>query len=301
MNAPLFTEDFLQRLERLTVAARKSMPGQTQGERRSPRRGQSVEFSDFRPYVAGDDFRRIDWNAYARLERFFIKLFVEEEDLSAHFLIDTSRSMRWGQPEKLDYSIHAAGALGYIALCGLDRVTATALNENGSTTNGNYFPPHRGKRQAMAFFEYLQKLSASQPLPQGCLDPSQRLRAYAANVFRPGPLILFSDLMDDGWLDGLSALAGRGYEISVVHVLSPDEMNPDLEGDLKLMDLEENTAVEVTADYDLLSRYRRTLEDWQKNLHNFCAHRNMNYIPLETSLPLDQLLFAWMRRQGVLR
>jgi len=122
MSERLFSEEFLRRLERLSLVARRPSAGVMQGERRSPKRGQSVEFSDFRPYVAGDDFRRIDWNAYARLERFFIKLFVEEEDLTVHLLIDASRSMDWGEPNKLQYAARAAGALGYIALSGLDRV-----------------------------------------------------------------------------------------------------------------------------------------------------------------------------------
>ena len=111
---PLFDEAFLYKLERLSILSRRAMAGQLQGERRSPKRGQSVEFADFRPYTPGDDFRRIDWNAYARLERFFLKLFVEEEDLTVHLLVDTSRSMDWGQPNKLWYAVRAAGALGYI-------------------------------------------------------------------------------------------------------------------------------------------------------------------------------------------
>jgi len=127
MSERFFEEGFLRRLERLALIARQASAGKTQGERRSQKRGQSVEFSDFRPYVAGDDFRRIDWNAYARLERFFIKLFVEEEDLTVHLLIDASRSMRWGEPQKLWYAAQVAGALGYIALTGLDRVTVTAV------------------------------------------------------------------------------------------------------------------------------------------------------------------------------
>src|SRR5512139_2126616 len=109
MSERFFSEDFLRRLERLALLARHASAGQMQGERRSPKRGQSVEFSDFRPYVAGDDFRRIDWNAYARLERFFIKLFVEEEDLTVHMLVDTSRSMNWGEPNKLWYATRVAG------------------------------------------------------------------------------------------------------------------------------------------------------------------------------------------------
>ncbi|RPJ43072.1 MAG: DUF58 domain-containing protein, partial [Chloroflexi bacterium] len=139
MTDRLFDESFLRRLERLALVARHASAGQTQGERRSPKRGQSVEFSDFRPYVAGDDFRRIDWNAYARLERFFIKLFVEEEDLAVHLLVDNSRSMRWGEPDKLGYAVRVAGAIGYIALAGLDRVTATAIG-NAANNGSGYFP-----------------------------------------------------------------------------------------------------------------------------------------------------------------
>jgi uncharacterized protein (DUF58 family) len=301
MSQTFFTEEFLLRLERLSMATRKAVAGQTQGERRSPRRGQSVEFSDFRPYVVGDDFRRIDWNAYARLERFFIKLFVEEEDLTVHFLIDTSRSMRWGQPEKLDYALHAAGALGYITLCGLDRVTVTAIHDSDRPTSTMYFPPQRGKRQALPLFNYLQNLSSTDSMQKSHLDPASQLKAYAANAGHPGLLVLFSDLMDDGWKDGLNALVGRGYLVSVVHLLSPDEANPELEGDLKLVDVEEESSLEVTADYSLMVQYQQNLASWQKGLHDFCSKREINYVPLETSMPLDQLLFNWMRRQGVLR
>ena len=158
----LFDETFLRKLERLAILSRRAMAGQLQGERRSPKRGQSVEFADYRPYTPGDDFRRIDWNAYARLERFFIKLFIEEEDLTVHLLVDTSRSMDWGQPNKLWYAVRAAGALGYVALVGLDRVTVTAF---GGSENGyvNYLSPRRGKGQALALFSFLGALTAHEP------------------------------------------------------------------------------------------------------------------------------------------
>jgi uncharacterized protein (DUF58 family) len=305
MSERFFDESFLRRLERVALVARHATAGQTQGERRSPKRGQSVEFSDFRPYVAGDDFRRIDWNAYARLERFFIKLFVEEEDLTVHILVDTSRSMAYGEPGKLWYAARVAGALGYIALTGLDRVTITAVG--GSAQNGSgYFPPHRGKRQALALFNFLQSL---EPPPDGspapAPDPAQALAAYAsgraAAGMKPGSLILLSDLMHDGWTEGLRALASRGFEISVIHVLSSDEANPALDGDLKLIDSEDASAVEITADYDLLARYRQGLQDWQAGLQRFCSARGILYVPLTTALPLEDLLFAWLERQGVLR
>lgn len=306
MSDRFFDEAFLRRLERLALIARHAASGQTQGERRSAKRGQSVEFADFRPYVMGDDFRRIDWNAYARLERFFIKLFVEEEDLGVHFLIDTSRSMDWGQPKKLWYATRVAGALGYIALAGLDRVTVTGIGAGMANRSvPSYFPFHRGKNQALALFDFLQSLEQSQPVSQS-VDPAVAIYAYANNRTgaggtKPGSLVLISDLEHDSWLDGLRALATRGFEISVIHLLAPEETSPVLDGDLKLIDSEDASAVEITADYDLLTRYKQGLETWQAGLRQFCAARSMLYIPLTTAMPLDELLFAWLERQGVLK
>ncbi len=292
---PLFDEAFLLKLERLAITTRRAMAGTQQGERRSSRRGQSVEFADFRPYSPGDDLRRIDWNAYARLERFFLKLFVEEEDLTVHLLIDNSRSMDWGEPNKLRYALRAAGALGYVALSGLDRVTVTAL-ANGRNGPGSYFPPHRGKKQAAALFAFLQGLGAGDPAPLG-----PRLRRYAAQTLQPGPLLLISDLLDDGWADGLRAVAQRGFEVSVLHLLAPDEVRPELAGDLRLVDVENGADIEITADYDLLQRYRDGLTAWREELRRFCGARGMHYVPVETSLPFDELLFALLRTRGVLK
>jgi uncharacterized protein (DUF58 family) len=294
MSDRLFDEPFLRKLERLAILSRRAMAGQLQGERRSPKRGQSVEFADFRPYASGDDFRRIDWNAYARLERFFIKLFVEEEDLTVHLLIDASRSMDWGEPNKLWYVVRAAAALGYVALVGLDRVTVTALG--GKNRHAETFPPRRGKGQAVALFGFLESLAAG-----GRTALAPRLRAYAAAATRPGPLLLFSDLLDGGWRDGLNALAARGFEVTALHILSSDEVNPDLAGDLKLRDSETGAEVEITADYDLLGRYRDGLVAWQEELRRFCGARGMHYVPVESTVPFEELLFALLRRRGVLK
>lgn len=308
MSDRFFTEEFLRRLENIAIATRRITAGKMQGERRSTKRGQSVEFSDFRAYVPGDDFRRIDWNAYARLERLFIKLFVEEEDLTIHILLDVSRSMNWGQPNKLDYSAHVAGALGYIALVGLDRVTVTAVGAGKrGLSDGGVFSPHRGKIHALSLFQYLQSTAEkSKNIPYTTFSPSLELRAYA-NLNAPGSsqqsgsIILISDLEDDGWKEGIGTLAANGYEISVIHILSPDETDPQMQGDVKLIDCEDGSEVEITADYDLIERYKRDLTGWQEELHRFCSTRGVLYIPLETSLDLEELLFSWLEKQGVLR
>jgi uncharacterized protein (DUF58 family) len=303
MAIRLFDEPFLRRLERLALLYRRAAVSQMQGERRSAQRGQSVEFSDFRPYVPGDDFRRIDWNAYARLERLFLKLFVEEQDLTVHILIDASRSMDWGEPNKLAYAARLGGALGYVALASLDRVTVTGLGLNGPMAR-RHLPPLRGKRSALTLFEFLQHLGESRANLAPAKTPGATaagLGAYAAATPQPGALLLLSDLMDDGWQPALNRLAGRGFEVSVLHILAPDELRPELEGDFRLIDSETGSGVELSANFDTLERYQQALAGWQSSWRSFCAARGMHYLPVETSQPLEELLFARLPQQGVLR
>jgi uncharacterized protein (DUF58 family) len=314
-EARLFSENFLRRLESLALLYRQAARSPMQGERRSAQRGQSVEFSDFRPYAPGDDFRRIDWNAYARLERLFLKLFVEEVDIHVHMLIDASRSMDWGEPNKLDFALRLAGALGFVALAGLDRVSVLALGSlgnNGAAAGvqpiSRRLPAVRGKRSAVTLFSFLQSLQVGRPEP-GLPDPGQSpgaspaaaLNYYAASAAQPGPLLLFSDLMDDGWQPGLTRLAGKGFEITLLHILAPEEADPSIEGDYKLIDSEDGAEVEISANYDSLSRYRAMLADWQADWRSFCAARGMHYVPILTSESLEDLLFARLPQGGLLR
>jgi uncharacterized protein (DUF58 family) len=314
----LFDETFLRRLESLTLIARQARPGQWQGERRSPKRGQSVEFADYRNYVPGDDFRLVDWNAYARLERFFIKLFVEEQDLTMHLLLDTSRSMDWppdsaGQSgHKFTYAQRAAAALGYIALAGLDKVTVTALE------GGHYFPPHRGRQQAFALFDFLTGLSAA-----GSTRLADALARYAAQARQPGPLLIFSDLLDasesanqrisesanqhiNDWpprllVSSFTTLLARRFEVSLIHLLSPDEVDPTFSGDLRLLDAESGQTVEITADFEALSRYKAGLVAWQNEIRTWCGQRNIAYVPVTTDVPFEEFIFTFLRQRGLLK
>jgi uncharacterized protein (DUF58 family) len=299
----LLSPSFLYTLDRLTLVSRRVRTGTFKGERKSPRRGGSVEFADFREYAPGDDFRQIDWNAYARLERLFLRLFVEEEDATVHVLVDASQSMGWGEPSKWVYAQRVAAALGYVALVGMDRLVGAALapglpsghpRERGGEIA--LFPPHRGKKQALAWFEWLGSLR-----PGGQALPVPALTHYAASVRRSGPLILIGDLMDDGWREGIQRLAERRYEITLLHILAPQEVNPELEGDLRLVDSEAPADVEITADFDLLSRYRARVRDWQAEWGQFCAARAINYAAIETSLPFEELVMSFLRKRGILR
>src|SRR6188472_3822835 len=121
-SVPLLSPELLAQLEQMELVSRKVFRGRMKGERRSKRKGQSVEFADFRPYVVGDDLRLLDWNLFARLDQLFLRIFLEEEDLHFYLLVDNSRSMEFGSPTKLHYAKQVAAALGFIGLVNMDRV-----------------------------------------------------------------------------------------------------------------------------------------------------------------------------------
>lgn len=290
---PLLESALLKKLDRLAILTRRAMVGDIQGERRSPRRGSSVEFADFRPYTPGDDIRQIDWNLYARAERFYLKLFVAEEELNVHLLIDTSASMDWGEPNKLRYAKQIAGAFGYIALSNLDRVGVTAF---GAGSGLPQLPGVRGKRGAVPLFNFLQRLS-----PGKGGDLVKACRSYAQSARNAGPLLLCSDLLDAGWKDALGALAARPFEITVMHILAPQELDPELDGDFKLVDVEGGQPVEISADLDLLRRYKQQLAEWQAEIESFCSARGMAYLPVDTSVSVEEFVMRRMRKRGILR
>jgi uncharacterized protein (DUF58 family) len=289
---PLFDSAFLRKLDRLTLLTRRAMAGDMQGERRSPRRGSSVEFADFRPYVAGDDIRQIDWNLYARMERFFLKLMVAEEELTIHLLVDNTASMDWGEPNKFLYARRAAGAFGYIALSSLDRVTVTAF---GAGAN-KQLPGVRGKRGALPLFDFLHKLPAG---AGGSLLAT--CRRYIQTARNPGPLLLCSDLMDPDWREALRALTARPFEITILHILAPQELRPQIDGDFRLLDAEGGDAIEITADLDVLRQYDESLRAWRAEIESFCSGRGINYIFADTSVPLEDFVLSNLRRRAVLR
>jgi len=308
---------FLVKLESLALAAHRPRAGQMQGERRSTKRGTSVEFADYRDYARGDDLRRVDWNIYARLERPYVKLFEEEEDLAVHVLLDGSGSMDWGDGEgetrgqgegetrrqgnkeetnKWLYARRLAAALGVIALNGGDRLTITALSHSPSAIPHPQFAA-RGRGHTLRMLQWLAGLPAG-----GTTDLNASLRAYALQGSRAGLLLLLSDLFSPGgYLDGLTALAARGHEIAILHLLSPDEIEPPLEGDLRLLDVETGEPQEVSIDGSLRDLYRRRLASWQDEIRAACRARDARYIPLITDTPLEQAVLMELRQQGVVK
>ena len=298
----LFDERFLRKLDRLSLVVRKRRAGQLHGERRSTRRGSSVEFADYRDYARGDDLRRVDWNIYARLERSFVKLFEQEEDLTVHLLLDGSRSMDWppgNRPleNKWRYAQRTAAALGTIALDSGDRLVAAVLREGADPSAPTRFGPARGKGQTLPLLRYLGQQDAA-----GETDLNRTLRDYAFAARHPGLAILISDLFSPaGYQDGLSTLLARGYEALLLHVLAPEEAHPSLAGDLKLVDVESGHAQEVTIDAGMRALYRRRLAAWQQDNRRWCGQRGVAYVPVTTDTPFDELILFHLRQRGLVR
>ncbi len=299
----VFDEPTLRKLEQLTLVADQVRVGVMKGDRRSRKRGSSVEFADYRNYVRGDDLRRLDWNVYARLERPFIKLLEEEEDLAVHLVVDASASMDWPKDEladpethKLTYALRLAGALGHVALSGGDRLNAALLiaRRHSSGDGLQSWGPVRGAQNSMRLFHFLE-----QARPAGLTNLDVSLRNYAMRGGRPGLLFLLSDMLSAGYRDGLSALQARGYEFVLLHVLSPDELDPPLAGDLKLVDVESGAEAEISLDASTLDAYRRRLAEWQGEIARFCSARGAHYVPVVTGEPWERLVLQTFRRRGI--
>jgi uncharacterized protein (DUF58 family) len=293
----LFDETFMRRLERLSLVARRVRAGRGRGERRSTKRGASVEFADYRDYRPGDDLRRLDWRVYARLERPFIKLFEEEEDQTVHLVLDASASMAWPEAEternKWHFGCKLIAALGYIALAGGDRLTVSLLRDSASHTWG----PHRGRGRIHGLLEQLAGTTAG-----GSTELNGALRQLAMARLRPGLLFLISDFFaPTGYEPGLAALGQSGHEINILHLLSPDEVDPGLAGDLRLTDVETGQSQEITIDPAMRRLYRQRFAAWRDGLERHCFGRDMNYVTLETSLAFDAVILGFLRQRGLVR
>jgi uncharacterized protein (DUF58 family) len=292
VDPTVFDEAFLRQLERLLLLMRSPVRGGLKGGRRSVKRGQSVEFADYRDYALGDDLRQLDWNVYARLERLFVKLFVEEEDVTVTLLLDASASMASGRPEKLLFAKRAAAALGYIGLASEDRVAVTALS-------GRIARRRVALRGSGRVFRLLADLSAVD-VADGPTDLVAAARHAAAQLHGRGVVILLSDLLDPDADKVIRELAATGSELIVLHILSPDELDPALEGDLRLVDAETGDKVDITADLATIDAYKDRLAAWKAGFADLAAKRRASYVDLSSDVNLAELMFAELRRRRVL-
>jgi len=294
MPAPdaILDATFLKKLERLTLATRRPFSGQMKGEKRSLKRGSSIEFADYREYSLGDDLRYVDWNTAARLDKMFLKLFVEEEDLYLALLIDSSQSMNFGNPKKVHYAVRLCAALGYISLSNYDRVSVQTYAE----TLGRPLPTQRGRGGILPFFNYLQSVKTG-----GTTSFATSLRRFASTVRYKGVAIVVSDFFDPNWQEGMKALLARGYQVAALHVLAEDEIKPTLLGDLRIIDSETGEAKEMSVNPQLLARYQQTLNAFCGEVEGFCHRYGVDYLRASTAYPFEDLVLKYMRQNGMIK
>ncbi|OGK85587.1 MAG: hypothetical protein A2X52_21990 [Candidatus Rokubacteria bacterium GWC2_70_16] len=283
----MLSTDFLAQLERLALLSRRSFRGRVKGERRSPRKGHSVEFSDYRPYGPGDDLRYVDWNIYGRLDRLYVKLFVDEEDLCLHLLLDASASMGVGEPSKLAYAARLAAALGFVGLVNHERVGVGALR--GRLAEG--WAPARGRTQAVPLMDFLGRLRSG-----GGTSLNESLATYALRAREAGLAVLVSDLLDPGGYErGLKALLERRFDVHVIHLLAAEEMSPTFGGDLRLLDLETGEERDLTLDGDALRGYRQRLHDFLERAEGFCRANEISYHRVVTATPVEEFMLRQLK------
>jgi uncharacterized protein (DUF58 family) len=292
MPSDLLHPTFLSKLEQLQLISRRILKGSQAGERRSRARGQSVEFADFRNYAIGDDLRYLDWSLYARLERLFLKLYEEEQELRVTLFLDASESMNFGTPTKLQASAKLAAAMGYIALCNFDAVSCVAFNESPSTLRFI-----RNRKSAPRLFEFLQSVT-----PGGEASLNEGLRRHAASVQRGGVTILISDLLEaDGFEQGLTALQSRNTDVYVFHLLAAEERKPDFSGDYRLVDSETGSSVEVSFPKIRVEAYEKTVQAWCNHVRAICRKRGVVYIPVTNTMDFEDVVLKSMRAAGAVK
>ena len=289
----LLDPTFMARLDSLDFMSRKILQGKLQGERRSKRRGQSVEFADHRPYVAGDDLRFVDWNVYARLGKLFLKLFMEEQDLTIHIDFDLSGSMTSGDPSKERFVKRMTAALGYISLVNNNRVTVSAFSEGVVGQLSNI----RGRHTISQLADFLLTHSS-----EGLSDFDLSCRHLAGGRVGSGIMIVLSDFFfKEGFEAGLKRLLGRQYDLYLIQALSPQEIDPKFSGDLKLVDIEDEDVAEITVSHALLKYYRRNLTAYCNDLKGFCEKRGIVYVLAKTSDSIESLILNYLRRIQLLK
>ncbi len=293
LDKSLLDEQFLKRLDRLALNARIAIKGDMGGNRKSRNKGNSIEFSDFREYIPGDDFRRIDWNAYARFERLFVKLFMEEREANITVFLDMSASMDWGQPSKGVLAKQMAAVFVYLALANFDRVAVVGMQDKPAV----YLPYFSGKQgfwRAITFIESL-KFNGKTALcsaVKGCHF-----------LKRSGGIsILITDLFSkDGYEQALEYLQYLKQEVMLIHVLAPQELEPELSGSLRLVGVEGEEVKDVIVTPDLLKAYKKALDKFLSDIRKFCYARGINYVLVSSANSLEEVVFHSLTKLGLVR
>lgn len=287
----IIDEALLRRLDAFSLSLREHARGSAGGLRRARTLGSSVEFSDFRRYVPGDDPRRVDWNAFARFDKLFLKLFLDEQETTLRILLDASKSMQYGEPDKWRLALKLSAMLAYLSLTRYDRVALIALQ-------GDVVRQSRTFSGRASFPQVEEALEAITPQGTTMLDDAlQRVSVTSGR----GVAVLISDLLtDDGWTRGADSLLYRKQELSVLQVLAPQETEPDLTGALQLLDSEGGPSCDVQASPDTLRRYQEALQTHVGEQEAYCRRRALPFLTLRSDMSVEQEVLKSLLGAGIL-
>jgi len=289
----LLSHKFLSYLERLDLLLKKSVRGVSIGERLSSRHGRGIEFQDYRSYEIGDDFRYIDWNIYARLDRLFVKLFREEETVNIHIFLDVSSSMDFGKPSKLSFGKEVAACLGYIGLVNYDIVNLYCISSNIEKKLERL----RGRINAIRLLRFLEDVSLT-----GVTALNNAIKEAIKSLRGKAVFVVISDLLDpEGYQEGLKILRGKGYDVFVFHILSEEEISPYIEENVKLIDAETQEILELDNYENGVDGYKRVLERFLEEAEVFCSSHSIEYIRASSSIPFERVILYYLRLGGWLK
>lgn len=287
---PLFDSHFLQKLEYLSLVSRRVFRGELLAQKRTKQLGGGIEFADHREYAPGDDFRHVDWNLYARHGELLLKRFQEEQDLHVYVLLDCSRSMSIGSPSKFDLARRIAAAMAYIALADLDRVAIVAFAK-GVVAD---FPLTRGKARVLSLLEFLEAQTASGE----ATNLSDLVTSFVHRTQRPGLAIVISDFFDpSGFQAAIDKLRHHQFEPRLVQVHDATEADPQLLGDVELLDVETNELRKLTVTERNLAQYRQAFADFLASIRTYCGRYGLHETIARTDMPFDELILGMMRHR----
>ncbi|MBU5454548.1 MULTISPECIES: DUF58 domain-containing protein [Eubacteriales] len=293
MAERIFNEDFFSKLNKINLSINLKLSSGTQGGRKSKAKGVSVEFSDYREYMHGDDFRRIDWNAYGRFDKFFIKVFMEEREGIFNFFLDTSKSMDYGKENKKNMALKIVAALSYVALNNLDRVNINLLDSG----NIQVLKEVSGSRAFQRIIKDLENISFD-----GTTSLTQSIRKRP--IKNKGVSIVVSDFLDNLGLkdleEALKYLAFKKQEIILIQVLALEEIKPELNGEITLIDSETNENIKISLTPNLIKEYEKTLYSYKKSIENLVKKYNGKFISVNSSMEIEEVILGELSKKRVL-
>ncbi len=283
----MLTDAFLCRLDTLALAMRGRAQGGAGGSRRSRQTGSSAEFSDYREYIPGDDIRRLDWNAYARFDKLFLKLFMEEQESQVTILLDASASMeaKWASARS------AAEAVGYLALTGGDQLCLHCLKDGRATR----FPQLSGRAAFPRLTGWLDTC-----VPDGKADTLTETVKRAEGLKKGLCFLITDGYTEDALKETLDYLRYMRQETAVIHVLSAGELRPELDGAMRLTDSESGEHIDLIADRSALDAYKDALNAFLKDVRDNCSSRETGYLLLDSGEPFEESFIPLLSKSGMI-